>query len=340
MVEVYCHKTKTNNFEEIRDITKSLLEMIVDENDFKFDDVVPMKVHFGESGNTTFVPAIAYDGIIDYLQSLKINTSFIETNVLYRGQRMVKSQHVKLAIEHGFTRLPIIIADGEIGECYYEVELDMEYCKKFKLGIEFKKYNQFVVCSHFKGHPISGFGGAIKQLCMGFASRGGKMAQHSQSLPSVMESKCISCGLCVETCSVKAIKLCGKAYIDNRLCLGCAMCIAVCITGAIYHEWSNELFCEKMAEYALAAAKNKKNIYINFVVNITRECDCFSLKMHPLTENIGVFASFDPVALDTACLDAVQKQSNSQLFENGRKTLNYAEKIGLGKSKYVLIEVN
>ncbi|MCL2063065.1 MAG: DUF362 domain-containing protein [Candidatus Cloacimonetes bacterium] len=337
MTKVFFYGTKTSDFLEIGAIARSLLEKIVDENDFKFDNNVPLKVHFGEEGNVTYVPAIAYDAIIDYLESKNVNTSFIETNVLYRGQRTTKTLHLKLAHNHGFTRVPIVIADGETGESYYEAEINKEYLKKCKLGLEFQNYNQFVICSHFKGHVLAGFGGALKNLCMGFAARGGKMEQHSQTLPTVLESKCINCGVCAEHCDADAIKLFKKAYIDKQLCIGCAKCIAVCVTGAIYHDWNSDHFFEKMAEYAFAATLGKKNIYINFVLNITKDCDCFSSKMDFEAENVGIFASLDPVALDTACLDVLQKNSKSKIFDKGRKILTHAEKIGVGNMKYVLV---
>ena len=340
MEKVYFYKTKTSDFKKIGSIAKSLFEKIVKENDFKFEENVPIKVHFGEDGNVTYIPAETYDGIIDFLESKKVKTAFIETNVLYRGQRTTRTQHLKLAKEHGFTRIPVIIADGETGECFNEVEINKEYLKKCKLGLEYKNFNQYVVCSHFKGHVLAGFGGAVKQLCMGFAARGGKMEQHSQTLPTVLESKCITCGVCVENCGAGAIKLFSKAYIDKRLCVGCAICIAVCCTGAVYHDWSSEHFFEKMAEYAYAAALGKKNIYINFVSNITRDCDCFASKMQYVAENLGVFASLDPVALDTACLDALQQETNSKIFENGRKVLAHSEKIGVGKQEYELVVEN
>ena len=340
MSNVYCYKTKTSDFTEISGIAKKLLEKIVDETLFKFDNNVPLKVHFGEAGNITYIPAIAYDGIIDYLISKKIETSFFETNVLYRGSRTTKSQHINLAIEHGFKRLPIIIADGEIGESYYEIEINKDYFKKCRIGLAHQDYNQFIVCAHFKGHAIAGFGGALKQLAMGFAARSGKMDQHSQTKPTIIGNQCISCGLCLNTCDVKAITINDVAQINKQLCIGCALCIAVCPTGAVYHDFEAENFLEKMTEYAFAAQYNKKMIYINFVQNITSDCDCFSIKMPSLTDNIGVFASLDPVALDAVCLDAVQEQVKSNLFEKGRKILSLSEKIGIGNSDYNLIHIN
>ena len=340
MSKVYFYKTKSVDFIEISEIAKSLLKRISDENNISFHENVPIKVHFGEEGNITYIPAIAYEGIIDYLESKNVRSSFIETNVLYRGSRTTRTRHTKLAIEHGFTRLPIIIADGELGEDYYEEEINKLYFDKCKIGLAFKDYSQYIVCSHFKGHVIAGFGGAVKQLAMGFSARSGKMAQHSQMQPTVFESQCISCGDCIEKCDVGAIKLDGKAYIDKSLCIGCAICIAVCNIGAINHDWNADHFLEKLAEYAYAAAIGKENIYINFVQNITKDCDCFSTQMSPLTDNIGLLISLDPVAIDTACLDILQEQIGSKIFDSGRKTLEYSEELGLGSRKYDLVRCN
>ena len=338
MTKVFYTNTKTSDYTEISKIARSMLEKIILEYDLKLNQFVPIKVHFGEKGNETYIPSVAYEGIIDLLLEKKIETAFIETNVLYRGSRTQRSSHIILAKEHGFTRLPIIIADGEIGENYQEILINKKYFQKCKIGQEFAKYDQILVCSHFKGHILSGFGGALKQLGMGFAARGGKLAQHSHFLPSVNHSRCTACGKCVSKCGVDAISLKPKAFIDKKLCVGCAGCIAVCPVGAINHDWEGINFCEKLAEYAFAASLNKKNIYLNFLSNITQECDCMGQKMKLIAENVGVLASLDPVALDTASLDLLQASSKEKLFENGRRCLDYAEEIGIGEKKYMITQ--
>lgn len=297
---------------------------------------IPIKVHFGGKGNKTFVPAGCYDGLIDFLEEKEIQTAFIETNVLYRGQRTTRDNHIQLAKDHGFTRLPIIIADGDIGEYVHEVVINQEYFSSVKLGGAFKDYDQVLVTSHFKGHGLAGFGGAIKQLAMGFASRSGKMAQHSRMVPVVSEHKCIECGLCVKKCDVNAITLQPKAVINSEKCVGCAGCIAVCPEGAIRNDWGALNFREKVAEYAYGAQLNKEHIYISFLMNITEECDCMGQAMEPIAKNFGVLASMDPVALDTACLDLLQKESAHGLFEEGRESLLHAKRINFGSSEYLL----
>lgn len=339
MSKVYFIKNPGTDYDELGKDALRLLETIVSETGHQFEKEVPIKVHFGEKGNTTFIPAKCYNEIIDYLQRNGVSPSYIETNVLYRGSRTTSDSHIETAKSHGFTQIPIIIADGEVGTEYNEIEINKEYIDKCKIGKRFADFKQFIVMSHFKGHIEAGFGGAIKQLAMGFASRSGKLAQHSGISPKVKAEKCIACGICEEKCDFDAIYRTDTAVIDESKCIGCAGCIAVCPEGAIRNTWGASNFLEKLSEYAYGASKDKDIIYITFVHNITKDCDCIGKSMKPIADNIGVLAAKDPVALDTACLDLVQKNSGEKLFEKGRTSLQHAEKIGLGTTKYQLIEI-
>ena len=339
MSKVYFKRVTSNDSEVLGQAAQNLLEVLVESTNHKFTKEVPIKVHFGEKGNTTFVPAVCYDGIIETLKRNDVSPSFIETNVLYRGSRTTRESHIELAKEHGFTALPITIADGDHGEAFDEIEIDKTYFKSCKIGSAFSNYSQFVVTSHFKGHGMAGFGGAMKQLAMGFAARGGKLAQHSGISPTVKASKCIACGLCIKKCDVDAIELNEKAVIIPEKCVGCAGCIAVCPVGAIQNDWSGKNFKEKVAEYAYGAQLNKDNLYITFLINVTEECDCMGQHMTPVAKEIGVFASKDPVAIDTACLEMLQKEHGHPLFESGRATIKHAVEIGLGTDQYELIEI-
>lgn len=339
MSKVFYKRVIDKDYDALSSVARELLELLVNENNIQFEKNVPMKVHFGEKGNKTFVPSSCYQGVIDYLSENEINSSFIETNVLYRGSRTTAESHKKLAAEHGFTQLPVIIADGEYGDDFIEVEINKTYYDKCKIGKAYADYNQFIVMSHFKGHGAAGFGGAMKQLSMGFGSRGGKMAQHSGINPVVDQDKCIVCGKCVEKCNYDAIDMPDKAYIDHNRCVGCAGCIAVCPVGAIQNDWAGEDFKKKVAEYAYAAQKDKNNIYISFLINVTEECDCIGENMPLVADDIGVFISTDPVAIDSACLDLLQKEKGQKLFDEGRETIEHAVEIGLGSSDYNLIEI-
>jgi len=337
--KVYFIENTESDYGKLGKDAVTLLKRIVAETGHKFEKEVPIKVHFGEKGNKTFIPARCYDETIEYLKENGVTPFYIESNVLYRGARTTTEKHIETAKSHGFTQIPIVIADGDIGTEYDEIEINKDYIKACKIGKGYGNYKQFIVMSHFKGHVAAGFGGAIKQLGMGFAARGGKLEQHSGISPVVSTKKCVSCGICFEKCNFNAITIQDFAVIDSSKCVGCAGCIAVCPKGAIRNTWDGSNFLEKLAEYAYGAAKDKDIIFIAFVHNITEDCDCIGNHMNLIADNIGVLAGKDPVSLDTACLDLVQKNSGSKLFEKGRKTLKNAEKIGLGEMKYELIKI-
>jgi hypothetical protein len=328
-----------NDFDELGKIALDLLKNLSERSNFSFPEDIPLKVHFGEKGNKTYIPAETYTPMIDYFKNQGSNPLYIETNVLYRGARTTSTSHMELAKSHGFTQIPIVLADGETGIDYTEVEINKDFFSHCKIGKAFSNYDQYLILSHFKGHGLAGFGGALKQLAMGFASRSGKMAQHSAVSPVINSSKCIACGICVEKCDFDAINLTPKAVIDDEKCTGCAGCIAVCPEGAIRNKWDASNFLEHLAEYAYGASLGKRNLYISFLINITEDCDCIGSHMHPVAPNIGVLAGTDPVAVDSACLDLLQQTTDSKLFEKGRVTLVHAEKIGLGSSQYELIKL-
>lgn len=328
--------------EEISRAAQELLDKIVKDENMVLEKFIPLKVHFGEKGNKTYIESKNYSGIINYLKSKDIESAYIETNVLYRGERTTREKHINLAKEHGFTELPIIIADGEHGESFEEVEIKKKHFEKCKIGKEIAKQKQIIVLSHFKGHILAGFGGAIKQLGMGCASRGGKLDQHANSIPKISGFKCKACGACAAKCPESAIKLSPKAKIDKDKCVGCASCMAICPHSAISNSWLGSLskyFNERLAEYAYAASKDKNNIYITFAFNITRQCDCEGHSMKPVAKDLGVFASTDPIAIDQACLDMLDKVNGRKVFGRGRHTLEYGEKIGLGSREYQLVEL-
>lgn len=343
MTKVYFKAISQNADEKtISDIAATLLEKIVKEEEIRLEKKIPLKVHFGEKGNSTYVKPRCYDGVLDYLEKKNIEFAFIETNVLYQGERMRKKDHIKLALEHGFTSAPIIIADGEVGDDFVQVEINKNHFDKCFIGKAFEDYRQMIVMSHFKGHILAGFGGAVKQLAMGCASRGGKLAQHANSIPKISKRKCKACGVCAKKCPVKAINMQGKAIIQKERCIGCAACIANCPYKAVKSNLLGSIsgsFRERIAEYAYAAKKNKQNIYITFAINITRGCDCEGRKMNPFVEDLGVLASLDPIAIDKASLDLLDERKGRKVIRRGRQTLSYGESIGLGTQKYELIRL-
>jgi hypothetical protein len=326
---------------EVSRAAREVLEKVVEKGRIKLEKKIPLKVHFGEKGNKTHIGPENYDGIIDYLKKKGIKNCFIETNVLYVGARTTRRKHIALAREHGFTALPIIIADGEAGEDYLEVEINKNHFSRCKIGRLIAQEKQLIVLSHFKGHMLAGFGGAIKQLGMGCAARGGKLDQHSNSELGLRPEKCLKCMTCLSHCPRAAIEISPVLKVDKKKCIGCAACIAACPQGAFSIDWASTspvAFRQKLAEYAFAAQKNKDNIYINFALNITKDCDCESRAQTPIASDIGVFASTDPVAIDAACYDMLNKREGRQVF-GGSDIFDYAEEIGLGTMEYKLIEI-
>ncbi len=330
---------------DIQKISRKLLEKVIREENVQLEKEIPLKVHFGEAGNVTYLKQKNFDGVIDYLEDNDIKAFFIETNVLYGGKRYKEEFHRRTAMKHGFTRLPVVIADGSHGQDYYYVEINKKHFDKCKLGNEFSKYSQLIVLAHFKGHALAGFGGAIKQLSMGYASKGGKLAMHLGIKPQIKNRKCDRCRLCQERCAEDAIILGKKSYIDHSKCVGCGACVAICPHRAVSifsirgigKALNFSGFREKLVEYAYAAQKGKDNIYVNFVMNVTSGCDCEGKKMKVLIPDVGILASTDPVAIDKACFDMVKKAGKKF---RGIKIFAYAEKIGLGSADYELVKVN
>ena len=337
-----CHASP----EEISRAAREVLAALVEKEDLQLEKHIPLKVHFGEKGNRTYLKPETYNGIIDFLESRGSDAVFAETSVLYGGERFSREKHERLAAAHGFTRLPVMIADGDNGEDAENVTVDLKHFRSCAVARKLAEAPQVLVAAHFKGHALAGFGGAIKQLSMGFAAKGGKLAMHMSVKPVVRQWLCKGCGLCLRRCQVEAVTLNGKkAVIDHNKCIGCGACFSICphhgisvwslsgICNALFHR---ELFREKLVEYAYAAAHGKKHIYINFAVNITAGCDCEPRPMRSVVPNIGIFASTDPVAVDSACYAAAAAAGKKF---RGYEQLVFAEKIALGSRKYELIEL-
>lgn len=330
----------------VQAITQELLQTIITKEKVKLEKKVPMKVHYGEHKNVTFVKSENYEGIINFLEERNIETAYIETSVLYGGKRYKKEVHEQTAIAHGFTQVPRIFADGDHGEDFSEVAINLKHFDTFKVGKAFSEYEQIIVLSHFKGHMLAGFGGAMKQLSMGFAAKGGKMAMHMGEKPRIISRKCIQCNLCKTRCSVDALHIGKRSWINKDKCVGCGACMAICPQKAITPFSLKSIakalgignpFLEKLIEGAYAAAHNKRHIYINFGMNITPGCDCEARKMKTIMDDFGIFISTDPVAIDKACYNMVKERGKKF---RGIKQFAYAEKIGLGSTDYTLHEIN
>lgn len=328
------------------------------------DDLTAIKLHFGERGSDGFVSPVFVRQVVDKVKEQGAKPFLTDTNTLYSGSRHNAVDHLLTALEHGFdytvTGAPIIIADGLRSENITEVEINKKHFEKVKLASDIVSADSVIVLSHFKGHEMAGFGGAIKNLAMGGAPAVGKKEQHAPKI-MVDQEKCIGCKKCAAVCPEKAITVSEKkASIAVDKCIGCGECLTVCPVKAAGMDWATDLavFLERMTEYAYGFAKaHEKRIgYINFLLNITPDCDCASWSDAPIVPDIGFLASTDPVAIDQASYDLVNKQlglSGSRLscnFEagadkfrglrphiDGTIQLRYAEEIGMGSREYELI---
>lgn len=330
------------------------------------DKFVAVKLHFGEKGNLAYLRPNYAATVCDYIKRLGGRPFVTDCSTLYVGGRKNALEHLDTAYANGYnpfaTGVHTIIADGLKGtdETLVPVE-NGEYVKEAKIGTAIMDADIVISLNHFKGHELTGFGGAIKNLGMGSGSKSGKMEMHNSGKPFVIEENCIGCGMCRKICAHAApIIENKKAHIDHNKCVGCGRCIAVCprsTIGTPYDELEDKLNC-KMAEYAKAVVQNRPNFHISLVVDVSPFCDCHAENDIPIVPDVGMFASFDPIALDMACADAVNAQpeikgsllaksahEHKDHFKNVSPNTNWisamehGQKIGLGSMEYELITV-
>ncbi|HTP66359.1 MAG TPA: DUF362 domain-containing protein [Geobacteraceae bacterium] len=331
------------------------------------NDLVAVKVHFGERGNHAFVRPVFVRRVVDEIKSCGGKPFLTDSSTLYPGERKEAVSALVNAIENGFAfavvGAPLVMSDGLRGHTAVTVDIDGLVLKKVSIGAEIAEADALVAVSHFKCHELTGFGGALKNIGMGCASREGKLAEHSNVAPRIAEKYCDACARCLGACVHGAIALIeGKARIDPARCAGCARCSAVCERQAINIQWneSSRLVMQKMSEYVLGAIKGKegKTLFINFITQVSPDCDCYSHADAPIVGDIGICASTDPVALDQACADLVNAAPGNPcsalktgLEPGGDKfrgvhpdvdwevQLQHAEKLGLGKREYQLVRI-
>jgi uncharacterized protein len=327
-------------------------------------DLVAVKLHFGELGNTAFIRPVYIRQIVQSIKSVGAFPFLTDANTLYAGTRGDSVHHLTTAIQNGFSYsvvdAPLIIADGLRGRNETAVSIAQKNFKKVYIGTDIINADALVSVAHFKGHELSGFGGAIKNVGMGCASRRGKMEQHSNLSPKIVKKKCVACGECVLHCAQKAITLKeNKADIDQKKCIGCGECILACSTEAVQIQWNQSIpvFLENMVEYAYGVLKDKmgKTLFINFINSVSPACDCYPYNDAPIVRDIGIVASKDPVAIDQASVDLINRevalphtclQANIDaggdkfkgIYPNveWRHQLDYAEQIGVGSKIYEL----
>ncbi|MFH0917890.1 MAG: DUF362 domain-containing protein [Candidatus Omnitrophota bacterium] len=333
------------------------LKHLIDESkvlDFiQKEDKVALKLHFGEEGNSGFVRP-QHVRVVSDAAIIRGGRIFLaDTNTLYRGRRLNSGDHLKLAYEHEFTKevtnAQVIIPDDTQEKNVVGIKINQKFIQCAKVARIFIEADALAAVSHFKGHILTGFGGALKNVGMGCASRQGKLAQHCNLAPIVYADKCIGCGECEIICPVKAIKLVNKkSVVDSAKCIGCASCLSVCPTMAMFIDFkAGSQVQYKMVEYALAVLKDKKKKsgFINFATKINKECDCWGMENPRIAPDVGILASGDPVSIDQASLDLVNRICGKDVFKDAHPEqdaavqLRYAQSIGLGSLDYELIKL-
>ncbi len=356
------------------------LDILLDHADLKGKikekDLIAIKLHFGEKGNTAYVRPIFLRRVVDRIKQYKGKPFLTDTNTLYIGTRSEAVSHLTTAFENGFTEsvvnAPILIADGLRGNSAVKVRIDKPIFKTVSIAREIYMTDVLITVTHFKGHELSGFGGALKNLGMGCSSREGKLSQHSNISPMVNGKNCKGCERCLGWCAQEAISMQSPqsgveikqsiAFIDPKKCVGCGECILTCSSGAIQIQWNESIpiFQKKMVEHAYGAVQKKKGkvLFLNFLTQVSPACDCYGYSDTPIVNDIGILSSEDPVAIDQASVDLVNGEPGNrssklpEAWEPGENKfraiypevdwnvqLAYAEEIGMGNREYELIKI-
>ncbi|MBK5245115.1 MAG: DUF362 domain-containing protein [Eubacteriaceae bacterium] len=334
-----------------------------------------IKIHLGEPGNLAYLRPNFSKVIVDIVKSQGGKPFLTDCNTLYVGRRKDALEHMDAAYENGYnpfvTGCHVIIADGLKGTDDLEVPLEGgDYVTKAKIGRAIMDADVFISMTHFKGHEATGFGGTLKNIGMGSGSRRGKVEMHSASKPFIKAEKCRSCKMCSKICAFSAISYNdddGKASIDHNKCVGCGRCMGICSFDAIAvpFDQSNDILNKKIAEYAKATINGRPQFHVSFVIDVSPYCDCHVENDMPIIQDVGIFASCDPVALDVACAEAcnkapiikgsyledqiehnhVQDPEDKDRFTvthpdtNWEVCVSHAVKLGMGNKEYEIIEV-
>ncbi|MFZ5639106.1 MAG: DUF362 domain-containing protein [Bacillota bacterium] len=364
--EVFFTDMRTKRGQSMLDKFEALLDRVGTPDIIKTGDLTAIKLHFGEKGNTAFIRPQFLRRVVEKVKSGGGKPFLTDANTLYVGSRANAVDHLVTAIENGFSYsvvgAPLVIADGLNGKDYVQVEINKKHFKEVKIASTAVHADAFIAVTHFKGHEATGFGGTLKNIGMGLGSRSGKQMMHSDVLPAVNPEKCTGCARCTDWCPADAIYIMEqKARIPEDTCIGCGECTVTCPNRAIAINWKTDpdVIQEKIAEYTYGVLKDKqgKAVFISFVTSVTPDCDCCGWSDAPIVSDIGILASKDPVALDQACVDLVNRQKGLEdsrlagftgqddkfsVLHPGidwRVQLAYGEEIGLGTRDYNLIKL-
>ena len=363
--KVYFTSMKTSFSENLPQKLERLMKTAgIGSIDFK-NKYAAIKIHFGEPGNLAFLRPNYAKAVVDVVKELGGKPFLTDCNTLYVGRRKNALDHLDTAYENGYnpfaTGCHVIIADGLKGTDEALVPIDGDYVKEAKIGRAIMDADIFISLTHFKGHESTGFGGTLKNIGMGCGSRAGKMEMHNAGKPHVVQERCVGCGACRKNCAHSAITVTDrKASIDHSKCVGCGRCIGVCPMDAVDTDLdeANDILNCKIAEYTLAVLKDRPSFHISLVMDVSPYCDCHAENNVPIVPSIGMFAAFDPVALDMACVDAVNRQpviegsllsrqphthhdhfTDTHPDTNWKSAIDHAVKLGLGQKEYELITI-
>lgn len=366
MGKVYFTDLRTTPNRNVLDKVVDLMNRVKIDTRIKKNDLVAVKVHFGELGNTAYLRPVFLRSIVRRLKDAGGKPFLTDTNTLYTGSRSDTVSHLTTAIHNGFdyscVECPLVIADGLRGTSSSRIAIAGEVLKEAHIAKEIAEADALVAVTHFKAHELSGFGGTLKNLGMGCATREGKLVQHSTVSPKVNRDTCKGCKLCQSYCPAGAITVASKKACIGEKCIGCGECILICPFQAIEIQWneSPDIFQKKMMEYAAGALKGKakKSLFINFVMQVSPACDCYPHSDAPIVRDIGILASDDPVAIDAASCDMVNNEVSlpgtaiKHTLAKGEDKwralypeidwniqLDHAEKMGLGTRKYQLVKI-
>ena len=370
--KVYYTTFKTTGQENLlQKLRRLMITAGMKEIDFK-DKYAAIKIHFGEYGNLAFLRPNYAKVMADLVKECGGKPFLTDCNTLYVGSRKNALDHIETAYLNGFTPYAtgchVLIGDGLKGTDETLVPVHGEYVKEAKIGSAIMAADILLTLTHFKGHEMAGFGGALKNIGMGCGSRAGKMEMHNDGKPVVADTEgCIGCGSCQRICAHEAPVIeNGKARIDHERCVGCGRCLAVCPKDVIQPSSGSSvksLNC-KIAEYSLAVCKGRPHFHVSLICDVSPNCDCHAENDIPIIPDVGMFASFDPVALDVACADAVNRMpviEGSVLSDHLKEDMHHGEghdhfhmthpdtewksciehavKIGLGNDGYELVTI-
>ena len=297
-----------------------------------------IKLHMGELNNKYFVRPNFVKLTVNALYKKFSEPFLYDTTVLYNSERKFVEGYKKVAQINGFTSDYLdcnVVIDDE------GVPVKVEN-NTFYVGKTLFKIKNIIGISHFKGHIASGMGGTIKNFGMGGVIRESKKFMHHSCKPIFNKNNCQYCKVCSELCPFNAIKVNDNNWeINTDSCFGCGVCVENCKFDALNYVKNDLSFL--LACSTKACVDNKKAIYVNDVNRISRSCDCDPDSGPIICPDVGYFVSDDPVAIDAASLDAINK-IKPNVFENENKVdpykqIRFGEQIGLGSSKYKIINI-